>query len=138
MTPRWDEITEGQEVPARTIGPITRTDLVRYQGASGDMNPVHHDELFARAAGYPAPLAVGMFQAGVLSMLAVDAFGPDNVRRYRVRWQAPCFPGDVLTFTGRVTRKYEDGGERRIELELACTRQDGAVAVQGFATFVVP
>ena len=38
------------------VGPLTRTDFVRYQGASGDMNPLHHDEIFARAAGYDAPV----------------------------------------------------------------------------------
>ena len=46
--------------PPRVYGPVTRTDVVRYQGASGDLNPVHHDEPFARAAGFPAPLGVGM------------------------------------------------------------------------------
>ena len=35
--------------PPLVVGPLTRTDLVRYQGASGDMQPVHHDEEFARA-----------------------------------------------------------------------------------------
>ncbi len=48
MTARWDELTEGAECAAAQVGPLTRTDFVRYQGASGDMNPVHHDETFAR------------------------------------------------------------------------------------------
>ena len=61
MTPRWDDLIEGQGPTPRELGSLTRTDFVRYQGASGDMNPIHHDEPFARAAGYPAPLAVGMF-----------------------------------------------------------------------------
>ncbi len=65
----------------RTLGPLTRTDFVRYQGASYDMNPVHHDEPFATAAGYPAPLAVGMFPAGVCASWASDHFGPETVRR---------------------------------------------------------
>jgi acyl dehydratase len=52
--------------PPKTLGPITRTDVVRYQGASGDLNPVHHDELFASGAGFPAPLVVGMYPAGAM------------------------------------------------------------------------
>ena len=121
----------------RVIGPVTRTDIVRYQGASGDMNPVHHDEPFATAAGYPAPLAVGMFQSGALFAWASDWLGPDNVRSVRCRWKAPVFPGDVLTLSGEVVREYQQDGEARVDLALACTKQDGATAVQAWATFVV-
>jgi acyl dehydratase len=109
----------------KTIGPITRTDIVRYQGASGDMNPVHHDEPFAVAAGYPAPLAVGMFQAGALVAWAADEYGPENVRRVRIRWKEPVFPGDVLTFHA----------EGEGEVHLTCTRQTGGVAVEAWVTF---
>ncbi len=120
------------------VGPLTRTDFVRYQGASGDMNPVHHDEAFARAAGYPAPLGVGMFAAGVLNAWATRWLGAENVRRTRVRWKEQVWPGDVLTCSGRVARRYLEGGERRVDLELVCTRQGGGVAIVGWATFVVP
>ena len=122
--------------PPKTLGPITRTDVVRYQGASGDLNPVHHDEPFATAAGYPAPLVVGMLPAGAMFAWASDWLGPANVRRVRCRWQAPVFPGDVLTISGTVVKEYEEGGEARVDLELVSTKQDGAVAVRGWATFV--
>jgi acyl dehydratase len=102
------------------------------------MNPVHHDETFAKKAGYPAPLSVGMFQAGVLMTWATNWLGPENVRRTRVRWKAPVFPGDVLECSGKVARTYEEGGERRVDLDLRCCKQDGEVAVEGWATFVVP
>jgi acyl dehydratase len=120
----------------RTLAPITRTDVVRYQGASGDMNPVHHDEGFAKGAGFPAPLVVGMYPAGAMFAWASDALGADNVRRARCRWQAPVFPGDVLTISGTIVKEYEEGGESRVDLELVTTKQDGAVAVRGWATFV--
>jgi acyl dehydratase len=138
MSATWDALRVGEGPAPRTVGPVTRTDFVRYQGASGDMNPVHHDEEFARAAGFQAPLAVGMFQAGVLAAYAVDWLGPENVRRTRVRWREPVFPGDVLVFSGKVARKYEEGGERRVDVDLICARQGGGVAVEGWATFVVP
>jgi acyl dehydratase len=121
----------------RTIGPITRTDVVRYQGASGDMNPIHHDEPFALAAGYSAPMVVGMFQAGVLAGWAVDWLGAENVRSYKVRWKEPVWPGDVLTVSGTIARVLDDGAEKKVELELSCTRQTGGVAAQAWATFVV-
>jgi acyl dehydratase len=111
---------------------------VRYQGASGDMNPVHHDEPFARAAGYPAPLCVGMYQAGALMAWAADQLGPENVRRVKVRWKEPVFPGDMLVFEGEEVRRFEEGGEPRVELKLTCTRKGGGVAVEGVAIFKTP
>ncbi len=137
MTVRFEELTVGAGPAPREIGPVTRTDFVRYQGASGDMNPIHHDEPFAKAAGYPAPLAVGMFQAGALASWAADWLGPDNVRRTRVRWVEQVWPGDVLVLSARVAAKREDAGERLVDLELACTRKQGGVAVQAWMTFAL-
>lgn len=120
-------MTELQPPPPRTLGPLTRTDFVRYQGASGDMNPVHHDEGFATAAGFPAPLAVGMYTAGALNAWATDWLGPRQVRRTRTRWHLPCFPGDVLTLNGTVEREYDEGDEARVDLVLTATRGDDVV-----------
>lgn len=136
--PRVEVASLPPKPPARTIPAITRTDIVRYQGASGDMNPIHHDEPFAIAAGYSAPLVVGMFQAGVLADWAVEWLGAENIRGFKVRWKEQVWPGDVLTFDGRATGERMEGGERRVDVELVCTRQNGGVAVQGWGTFVVP
>ena len=138
MSVRFQDLDDSRLPPPRVVGPLTRTDFVRYQGASGDMNPIHHDEEFAKKAGYPAPLAVGMFQAGVLNAWATDWLGPDNVRRTRIRWKEQVWPGDVLTFTGKIAKKYEEDGVGKVDLELVCTRQNGGVAVQAWMTFVVP
>jgi acyl dehydratase len=120
------------------VGPLTRTDFVRYQGASGDMNPLHHDETFARAAGYDAPLAVGMFNAGLLGTYATDWLGAENVRRFRIRFAEQVWPGDTLTCTGAAVREYEKDDELLVDVELACARQTGGVAVRVWATFVRP
>ena len=129
----------GAAGPTWEDGPLTVTDFVRYQGASGDMNPVHHDEPFARAAGYQAPLAVGMYHAGVMNTWATNWLGPENVRRTRVRWKAQAWPGDVLECGGTIARKYEENGERCVDLELVCQRQgDRQTVVEGWMTFVVP
>jgi len=133
----WESIEAGSEPEALTVGPVTRTDFVRYQGASGDMNPVHHDEVFAKAAGFEAPLGVGMFPAGVMSTWATDWLGPDNVRRFRVRWKRPVWPGDTLTFSGAVAKKRESEDGRFVDLELKGVNQEGAVVVQGWMTFVM-
>ena len=138
MSVRWEEIVAGSEPAPMVVGPVTRTDFVRYQGASGDMNPIHHDEAFAKAAGFEAPLGVGMFHTGVMNTWATDWLGPENVRRTKMRWKAPVWPGDTLTFSGEVTKTEEVEGERRVELTLACVNQEGVKVAQGWMTFVVP
>ena len=130
----WSAVDPGKEPEPIVVGPPPRTDVVRYQGASGDMNPMHHDEPFATDAGYPAPLVVGMFPAGVLNTWATNWLGPENIRRTRVRWRAQVWPGDTLTFGGTVTNKYEEAGEKRVDLELVCQRGDDVV-LQVWSTF---
>ena len=93
----------GDAAEPRQFGPITRTDFVRYQGASGDFDPLHHDEIFAHAAGFPTVFSVGMFQAGLLATYATDWLGADTIRRYTMRFQEQCWPDDVLTCEGAVT-----------------------------------
>ena len=78
-----------------------------------------------------------MFQAGVMHAWVASWLGPENVRRAAMRWKEPVFPGDMLTFNAVISRKYEDHGERRVDVELTCTKQGGAVAVTGSATYVV-
>lgn len=128
----------GREPAARVIGPVSVTDFVRYQGASGDFNPIHHDHLFATASGYEGPLGIGMFAAGAASAWASDWLGPEHVRRTRVRWKRPVFAGHSLHLSGRVVREYTEAGEDRVDLELFVHNQDGELAVQGWMSFTRP
>ena len=119
--------------PPLVVGPLTRTDLVRYQGASGDMQPVHHDEPFARAAGYEQPLSLGMLHAGLLGTWSAQWLGAESVRRFRVRFTAQAFPGDTLTCSGSVVEERSD----EVDVELACTTQAGTVVARAWATFAL-
>jgi acyl dehydratase len=124
----------GDQIPDLVDDPFTRTDFVRYQGASGDMNPIHHDEGFATAAGFPSVFAVGMLGAGILGTYVAELFGPQNVRRFKVQFREQAWPDDVLTYTGTVTERREN----ELDLELAATRQTGGVHLKGWATVVLP
>ena len=132
------DLVEGAALPTREFGPLTRTDFVRYQGASGDFNPIHHDEGFARSAGFPTVFSVGMLQAGLLATYCTDLLGPGNVRRFAVQFREQVWPDDVLACTGVVARVHDDEEGRRVDLELTVTRQTGGTAIRGEATFAVP
>ena len=134
----FEDVQEGQELPPFVVDGLTRTDLVRYAGASGDFNPIHHDEEFARMAGNPTVFGHGMLTAGFVAKCVTDFVGPENLRRYKVRFASRVWPGDTITCKGRVTRKYEEGGERRIDGELVALRQTGEVAVTGSFSAALP
>ena len=77
LIPAHGDAILGDAAEPRTFGPITRTDIVRYAGASGDFNPIHWNEEFAKSAGYPGVFAQGMFTAGVnaiTQILFIDSY----------------------------------------------------------------
>lgn len=128
----------GDDLPPRTFGPITRTDIVRYQGASGDLNPLHHDEIYARSAGFPSVFSVGMLQAGLLGTFLTDFFGASAIRRLTVRFREQVWPGDEVTCRGSITNvTAEPGGGNRLSLDIACARAGGGDALVGSAEVVV-
>jgi acyl dehydratase len=124
----------GDRGPPFSFGPLTRTDIVRYAGASGDMNPIHHDETFARSAGLPTVMAHGMLSAGLLGSFVTRWFGAGAVRRFEVRFRERVWPGDVLTARGTVIALSEAAGENRADLQIELLGSDGRVVVSGTAT----
>ena len=133
-----DRFVEGAAIPPFVVENLTRTDLVRYAGASGDFNPIHHDETFARAAGNPTVLGHGMLTAGLVARCITDFVGAGNLRRYKVRFATRVWPGDTITCTGTVTRCYEVDGQTLIDGECVATNQKGETAVTGTFTAAVP
>jgi acyl dehydratase len=131
------QVKEGDEIPAFVVENLTRTDLVRYAGASGDFNPIHHDEEFARMAGNPSVFGHGMLTAAFVAKCVTDYVGVENLRRYKVRFATRVWPGDTITCEGRVTRAYDEGGERRIDGEVVAMNQKGEAAVTGSFTAAV-
>ena len=125
----------GLELPSRTFGPVTMTDIVRYQGASGDMNPMHHDDALARTAGYPEAFGVGMLNAGYLATYCTDMFGTETVRRFRTRFRGLVWRGDTLVATGRVEEVKSDDGRDLVTLGLTLTTTEGRLVVDGSAEF---
>src|SRR3954471_15175106 len=92
----FDDVKEGEEAPV-VSHKLTRTDLVMYAGASGDFNPMHTDEVAAKAAGLPSVFGHGMFSAGLLAKAITDYVGVANLKSYKVRFTKQTWPDEVLT-----------------------------------------
>jgi acyl dehydratase len=129
------ELVAGSAIGSTTFGPITQTDIVRYQGASGDFQPIHHDPAFAAGAGMQQPLLIGMLPAGLVAGWLTERFGAHNVRYFRVRWGAPLWPGDIVTARGTIARHYQDEEGQKVDIGVDCTRQDGSAVMSCTMSF---
>lgn len=134
----FEDVSEGDEVPRFVVENLSRSDFVRYAGASGDFNPIHYDQTFAEKAGIPTVFAQGMLNAGFLSKCVSDYVGCENLRKFKVRFATRVWPGDTITCGGRVTRKYEESGKHRIEGALETLNQKGEVALKGHFVAELP
>src|SRR5580698_10056926 len=120
----FEDVKVGDEAPV-TTHKLTRTDLVKYAGASGDFNPMHHDEVAAQAAGQPSVFGHGMFSMGILGTALTDYVGIGNVRRYQVRFARQTWPDEVLSSKIVVTGKRSEDGRQLIDLAVTLSNADG-------------
>lgn len=108
---RFEDVEVGAELPAATY-PLIRAHLVRYAGASGDLNPIHWSGSFAESVGLPDVIAHGMLTMATAARFVTDWCGdPGAVVEYGVRFTRPVVvpdgEGALLHVTGRVTARDE-------------------------------
>jgi len=131
---RYDDVKVGDTAPALDHK-LSRTDLVMYTGASGDFNPMHHDEVAAQAAGLPSVFGHGMFTAGLLATAVTNYVGIGNLSSYRVRFTKQTWPGETLSTTIAVSEKRPNN---EIVLECAVVNENGEAMIQSEAVAVLP
>ncbi len=129
---RYDDISEGDEAPV-VSHELARADLVAYAGASGDMNPMHTDEVAAKKAGLPSVFGHGMLSMGILGRALTDWAGVGNLKEYRARFTKQTWPGETLTTRIVVTSKGQTEDGKRLSVDIMLTNQDGEVKLSGSA-----
>ncbi|SDL36129.1 Acyl dehydratase [Streptomyces indicus] len=109
----YADVEVGTELPAQTF-PVTRATLVRYAGASGDFNPIHWNEKFAKEVGLPDVIAHGMFTMAEAVRVVTDWTGdPGAVVEYGVRFTKPVVvpnddKGAEIEVSAKVAAKLDD------------------------------
>ncbi|HVP59598.1 MAG TPA: MaoC family dehydratase [Myxococcaceae bacterium] len=129
----FEAVRVGEELPALSKTPVDRVQLARYAGASGDFNPVHVDETYARSLGMPSVYAPGMLIMGFLGQLVSDWARGAQLRRYSVKFSKIVWPGDTVVCKGRVTERWGDEGRYYAELDLWAENQKGELVLRGGA-----
>jgi acyl dehydratase len=127
----------GDTHEAVVIENVNRSHIVKYAGASGDFNPLHHDDTFAQKAGYPTVFAHGMLSMGLTGKMLTDWLGAANLKKYGVRFTRQVFPGDTLTAKGEVTEVQEEGGKQIVTVSVVTVNQNGESVVEGQAVAAI-
>ncbi len=133
----FEDIKEGETLPSFGIT-ITRTHIIKYVGAGGDFQPIHHDEEFAKAVGLPSIFANGLMHGGMLTRVVTDWAGDGVMKRYKLRFSGIVWPKDTLTFMGSVLKKYQDRGENLVDCMLVVQNQNREHVIDGEATVSLP
>lgn len=136
MMPALSDLSVGQEIGSTSID-ISRADLVRYAGASGDFNPIHWNDRFAEQVGLPGVIAHGMFTMGAAVQLVTDWAGnPAAVVDYQTRFTKPVVVenldagGATLEVAGVIGAVDEANSSVRVDLTVTAAGQKVLVKAQ--------
>lgn len=133
----WEEIEEGDHLPG-LIKEVTATTVIYGAFASRDFMPVHHDRDFAQKQGMKDIFMNSPVTGGWISRYVTDWTGPDGeIRKISMQFGMPCHPGDRLTWSGTVAKKYVTGDEYLVDIEYSGHVPEG-LHCSGFVTAGLP
>jgi 3-hydroxybutyryl-CoA dehydratase len=132
--PEINKIQPGQ-VLSPVVKHISQEKINLYAGASGDFNPIHIDEAFARQTPFGGTIAHGMLCLAYVSEMMVAAFGKSwaSGGRLSIRFKAPARPGDTITASGKYLSTDSEEGGQYATCSLEAHNQKGETVVVGEA-----
>ncbi|MGG3470651.1 MaoC/PaaZ C-terminal domain-containing protein [Neobacillus pocheonensis] len=102
------ELNIGESVKEIQLEPVSRMDLIKYSGASGDFNPIHTIDDEAKKAGLPGIIAHGMWTMGNLAKLFTEYYEEGFIKDYSIRFKGMVFLNDVVTLKATLKEKQDD------------------------------
>jgi len=134
----FEDIEVGANIPALAKNATPRQ-LVMWAGASGDYYEIHYDKDFALKNMLPGIIIHGALKGAWLGQLLSDWVGDKGIiKKYGVSYRSMDIPGDNLTCTGKVTKKYVEGKDHLIEAEIWLQNSKGEKTTPGTAVVVFP
>ena len=133
MTPfvNFRELEVGDALPPIEKDPVTKIQLVRYAGASGDFNPLHTDDAVAQKAGLKGVIAQGLLIMGFVGQAITGWVPRRHLKRFQVRFKGMTFPGDRISVSATVTEKVSEGENLRILCHTEAKDQNGEIKLSG-------
>lgn len=134
----WDDVTEGQEIPPLTKICSTQQ-LVLWAAAYGDFYQVHYDLNFAKATGLQNIIVHGTLKNAFLGQLLHDWVAPGGmVKEFGCQYRGLDYPDQDMVCRGIVTRKYIEGRNHFVELDVWTENPQGQKTSPGTAKVILP
>lgn len=132
--PKWDEVSEGQSIPELKKNCSTQQ-LVVWAAASGDFYQIHYDDTFAKNTGLKSIIVHGALKNAFLGQLVHDWIGNEGrLVKYGCSYRGMDLPNEDIICKGTVKKKYEENGEKLVDLEIWTEKADGSQTTPGYAT----
>ncbi len=125
------ELEVGESLQSVTLDPVSRLDLIKYAGASGDYNPIHTIDEEAEKAGLPGVIAHGMWTMGNLSKLFTPFYEEGFIEDYTIRFKGMVFLNDEITLQAVLA----ENNEEQLGFDVAATNQKGKDVIKGRVAF---
>lgn len=133
MPLEWNAINEGDSLPELVKKPGV-SQLVKYSAGGGDFNPLHHDYAFPQAKAIGSIIVHGRFKYASLGELVSNWLGhAGRIKNIACQYRGMDLPDQTMTLGGVVKRKYEEAGEKLVELELFAKNEKGKNTTPGTA-----
>ena len=121
----WEDVNEGQELPTASLD-VTSTTIIAGAIASRDFTPLHHDSSYAQKVGQKDIFMNNATICGLSGKYLTDWSGPEGeLKEISFRIGTPCFPGDTMTMTSRVVKKYTEEDQHLVDVEYEFTVPQG-------------
>lgn len=127
------ELQVGDSLKDVQLSPVSRLDLIKYAGASGDYNPIHTIDEEAKKAGLPGIIAHGMWTMGNLAKLFTPYYEEGFIQDYFVRFKSMVFLNDVITLKATVKEKKE----KKLYFDVFAVNQNGKEVAKGEVIFSI-
>ena len=134
-SPQSLKIEKGESLP-QVVKHISQEKINRYAEASGDFNPIHVDENFAKKTPLGGTIAHGMLILAYISQMMTTAFGQSWLSggKLSVRFKAPARPGDTITVSGKIHTIEQEGNKTSVNCDVLCQNQRGETVITGEAS----
>lgn len=124
-------IDVGETLQPIRLKPVSRLDLIKYAGASGDFNPIHTVDEEAQNAGLPGIIAHGMWTMGNLAKLFTPHLDQGFIQNYMIRFKGMVFLGDVISLKATLVKKERD----KLFFEVEAVNQEEKKVLAGTVEF---
>lgn len=132
MAVKYENLTTDKKLKTFTKPAITKVQLVKYAGASGDFNPLHTDDATAKKMGMDGVIAHGMLVMGFLGQYVQELAEHAEIKKINMRFGGMTVPGDEITCSATVKRIYKDDN-KYVELDLQAEKGSGEIVGFGSA-----